>query len=159
MIQHNRTRESLLMNLAPVHQYDVEASVEKYIDLLTQSLQDEYPNARIRVTADFGNTQTELEMQRLAEGDWGWEEDIVNMQSNMQSEVFIRRHVDQLAEDVYQSFQWIIRNREWLPITEIGQRFQIPVYNLRWACKRGLLEDAKPYAGTWELPLEAILFR
>ncbi|MBM3144081.1 MAG: restriction endonuclease [Chloroflexi bacterium] len=141
-----------MMNLEPAHRYDAEASVEKYACLLTRSLQNEYPNAQIHVTADFGNTRTDLEIQSLTQEDSDWKEEIFDMES----EDLIREHIDKLAENVYQSFQWIIRNREWLPLAEISQRFQIPTSNLRWACKQGLLEYAKPYADTWEMPLDAV---
>jgi hypothetical protein len=141
------SKESLFAGSDSLHQYKEDACVQNYIALLEQRLRKEYPDAQIEIIPDASTTRTEVEV--ISEDENGTE-------TMKDSSPFLdAEDIDNLAMSVYQEYDWVVKG-DWQKIAQVSERFEIPAYNLRWACRENLIKGVEQVSGTWEFALETI---
>lgn len=114
--------------------YDVDTSVQKYIDLCSVALQAHYPDSKYCIEI-LTNSPSGIRI-------------------NGQSDDFRVPAIQAILEQVRQD--WVPVERPRRTLEEAYRQFNIPVPFLRWACEAKVIDGAEKSEGQWEFPLDRL---
>lgn len=155
LIRYQFSPTDLFANLGNMaSRYKAEESVEKYIALCSQKLQQLYPNAAVEIIP-LGMTSEET-LSIFAET-------YVESWDPIEGEVIPDSEepqiIDEILQRIWEGFDWAVQRNRVL-VSQSQEFSPIPSTVLRWACYIGMIEGADKTNGFWDFPLDQLpLFR
>ncbi|MEW5956220.1 MAG: hypothetical protein AB1801_00730 [Chloroflexota bacterium] len=128
----------LSLNLSDLSRYNIDESIQKYISLCQEELQQIYPQAVIEVIdSDSTMGATETYVEALDNFEETPDLDEIEVVKDICNRIF-----DQRNWFVWQNF---------VPIIEVKDDKLLPLSIIRWACANGLIEGTSKSTGYWRI--------